>query len=87
MKSHITDKFRTLFRELPEDIQELARKNYKLFSENPQHPSLRFRHIRKGFYSIRISIRYRAIGELEGDEITWFWVGSHDEYDKILSDL
>ena len=30
---------------------------------------------------------YRALGLWEGDTITWFWIGSHAEYDTLLARL
>jgi hypothetical protein len=24
------------------------------------------------------------LGLVEGDEITWFWIGSHAEYDRLI---
>jgi hypothetical protein len=30
---------------------------------------------------------YRALGVREGDEIIWFWIGSHADYDRLLSRL
>jgi hypothetical protein len=30
---------------------------------------------------------YRALGVKEGDEIIWFWIGSHADYDRLLSRL
>jgi len=31
---------------------------------------------------------YRAIGILTAsDEIVWFWIGPHDEYEKVLKAL
>ena len=35
MNSHITDKFRKAFAELPADVQKQARQAYRLFIENP----------------------------------------------------
>ena len=35
--------FRKLFAALPPDVQRKARKNYKLWRENPAHPSLDFK--------------------------------------------
>ncbi|MDQ3815222.1 MAG: hypothetical protein M3347_14970 [Armatimonadota bacterium] len=87
MTSHITDRFRKAFAQLPEHIQRQAREAYKLFQQAPYHPSLRFRQIHpsKPIYSVRISIDYRAVGIREDDEITWFWIGSHSEYEKLRS--
>jgi len=34
-----------------------------------------------------VTLGYRAVGLLEDDEITWFWIGSHAEYDRLLDKL
>jgi hypothetical protein len=54
MNSHITDKFRKAFAELPADVQKQARQAYRLFIENPHHPSLRFKtnHPTRPIYSV-----------------------------------
>ncbi|WP_293125688.1 hypothetical protein [Okeania sp. SIO1I7] len=36
------------------------------------------------FWTVRIGIHYRAIAVGDGQEIVWFWIGHHAEYDKIL---
>jgi hypothetical protein len=36
-------------------------------------------------YSVRVGIGYRAVGVLEDDVIVWFWIGSHAEYNGLLS--
>jgi hypothetical protein len=35
--------------------------------------------------SVRISRGYRALGLRDGDLVTWFWIGSHTDYDKLLA--
>jgi len=89
MKSHTTKRFREAFRGLPKHIQRQAREAYKLFLQNPYHPSLRFKqvHPTRPIYSVRVSRDYRAVGVRDRDEIVWFWIGSHAEYDKLLSQL
>ena len=86
MNSHITAKFRKAFAELPADVQKQARQAYRLFRENPQHPSLRFKsiHPSRPIYSVRISMDYRAIGIRNGSDMIWYWIGSHAEYDKLI---
>jgi hypothetical protein len=42
-------------------------------------------HPSRPIYSVRIGIHYRALGVREGDDIVWFWVGSHDEYERLIS--
>lgn len=89
MKSRTTAQFRKAFAELPEQVQEQTREAYHQFKEDPSYPSLRFKkvHPELPIYSARISKNYRAVGQLDGNTVIWFWVGSHAEYDKLLSQL
>jgi hypothetical protein len=36
-------------------------------------------------WSVRINLQYRALGRRRGELIVWFWIGTHDEYDKLIS--
>lgn len=89
MKSHITANFRKTFRALPPSVRQQARDAYKLFRDNPNHPSLRFKRVHPDppVYSVRINVDYRALGVREKDAVIWFWIGSHADYDKLLSRL
>jgi hypothetical protein len=69
---------------LPGEIQTLARKNYRLWRENPRHRSLKFKEVLPNVWSVRIGLHYRALGRIRGDAIYWFWIGPHAEYDRIL---
>jgi len=64
-----------------------ARKAFSLWAENPFHPSLHFKCVNRDedIWSVRISRGYRALGILENDTVTWFWVGSHDDYGRSFS--
>lgn len=86
MKSKTTRAFRALLAKLPRSIRAEAQKSYKLFQENPAHPGLQFKCVQKKakVYSARISLDYRALGTLDGDEVVWMWIGSHADYDKLL---
>ena len=39
---------------------------------------------RSPVYSVRVSIDYRASGELDDGDTVWFWIGHHQEYDRLL---
>jgi len=86
MISHTTEPFRQMFSYLPEPIQRQAKKAYKQFQQDPQHPSLHFKliHSTKPIYSVRINIDYHTIGIRTENEMVWFWIGAHKEYDKLL---
>lgn len=89
MNSRVTPGFRRAFRTLPGEVQELARKAHRLWLENPHHPGLHFKKIQPEppIYSVRIGIAWRAVGVLDGDEMTWFFIGSHADYDELLRRL
>ncbi len=78
-----------MFAKLPDSIKRRARSAYHLFRENPYHPSLHFKPVHSvlPIYSVRIGLNYRALGIRSGDLISWFWIGPHAEYDKLLSQL
>lgn len=89
MNSRTSRRFREAFDRLPREIQDRAREAYHLFTQNPQHPGLRFRKLRDDppTYSVRITRGYRALGILEADTITWVWIGDHDRYEEEISRL
>jgi hypothetical protein len=63
-----------------------ARRAYGQFLGNPLHPSLRFKRL-GGYdhiWSVRINEQYRAVGERQGDTVFWFWIGTHNEFDKLF---
>jgi mRNA-degrading endonuclease RelE of RelBE toxin-antitoxin system len=87
MQSRTTEDFRKRLSKLPKDIQERARKNFELWVENPRHPSLQFKKVHPSdpIYSARVSRDYRAVGFKDDDTFVWFWIGPHDEYERLLS--
>jgi hypothetical protein len=89
MKSKRTKQFKDLFAELPESVQRQANDAYRLFKANPSHPGLSFKPVSsKGpVYSVRIGLHYRALAIRKPDYLVWFWIGSHADYDKMLSRL
>ena len=84
MTSKASADFRACFDALPKSIQRTARKQYKLFRQNPSHPSLQYKELEPGLMSIRVILGYRALGWRRGDAVLWFWIGSHAEYDRLI---
>ncbi len=86
IESRTTHSFRSAFAALPHEIQTRAHRAYRLFREDPGHPSLRFKKVAgvEKLYSVRIGLGYRALGVLEGSTIIWFWIGSHADYDRLI---
>ena len=86
MNSFLTEQFLTHYRALPKQVREQARQAYALFIQDPHHPSLRFRrvHPTRPIFSARVGIDYRVVGLRNGNDIFWYWIGSHSEYDQLL---
>ena len=85
MKSFTTPDFWQNYGELSSEIKQQAQKAYQLWQQNPSHPSLFFKKVGKNLWSARITRDYRALALKKGDDYYWVWIGTHEEYDKILN--
>ena len=87
MKHIALPRFWQCYQQLPREVQALADKNFRLLKSNPYHPSLHFKKIgdAQQLWSVRVGVHYRALGREKPEGIVWFWIGVHDEYDKLLS--
>ena len=83
MKHRATPDFWFYYRQLPPEIQELADRCYELLKQDPRYPSLHFKKVGR-FWSVRVGLHYRAVAVEQDNDIAWFWIGTHAEYDKIL---
>lgn len=86
MISRTTKKFRKLYEALPKDLKQQSKETYFKFKKDPYYPSLCFKqiHSTKPIFSVRISLDYRALGLLKNNAIVWFWIGTHEEYNKLV---
>lgn len=89
MTSQTTEEFRREFAKLPKTIQGRARAAYRQFRVNPRHNSLQFKkvHRTRPVYSARVTDDYRVLGIVDGNAIGWFWIGKHEEYERLLKSL
>jgi hypothetical protein len=78
-----TDRFWGLFERLPDSVQKTAKKNFELLKANPNHPSLHFKKT-GNFWSIRAGMNYRALAVEVDQDFIWVWIGTHDEYERII---
>jgi hypothetical protein len=86
VRSRATARFWKLYAALPARVQQLARKNYQLWQDDENHPSLGFKRLRGGSgkrFSIRVGEHYRAVGQRLDNSIEWVWIGSHEDYNKF----
>lgn len=86
MRSATTPDFWVCFQGLPKSVQQRAKDAYRLWRNDPQHPGLHFKRLNttRALYSVRVGIHYWALGLLDQDVVTWFWIGSHAEYDRLV---
>ena len=85
MISRASSDFWAAYDRLPAAVQRHARKQYQRFRQDPHHPSLHFKELSTGLVSVRVTLSYRALGYREGETILWFWIGTHAEYDRLIS--
>jgi hypothetical protein len=87
--SRTNPQFHHEFARLPARVKRQARSAYRRFKENPHHPGLRFKKLPPfdDIWSLRINDSHRAVGRRRGEEILWFFIGTHGEYDALLKSL
>jgi hypothetical protein len=82
--SRTTARFWECFHSLPSHLQQAAREKYELWQADPFHPSLHFKELAPDLWSVRINIVYRALARRRGDLVVWFWIGTHEQYDRLI---
>lgn len=83
MKHFATPGFWFHYRRLPDDIRQIADKNFALLRQDSRHPSLRLKKIGQN-WSARVGLHYRVLVKERAEGLIWFWIGPHDEYDQLL---
>ena len=78
-----TPGFWKLYHALPQEIQDLADKNFALLKSDPSHPSLHFKKV-GALWSARVGRHYRVIATEREEGLVWSWIGPHAEYDHLL---
>lgn len=84
MKHHATTDFWECYHRLPEAAQRAADRHYDLLRQDPRHPSLHFKRVGR-LWSVRAGSGYRALAAEAADGFVWFWIGTHDEYERLLT--
>lgn len=85
MTSRGTPEFWQLYHDLPPEIRAAARQAYRKFAANPALPGLQLERLRSDerFWSVRVTRNYRAAARrYDRDNWLWFWIGTHDEFDR-----
>ena len=84
LKHFASPEFWFHYRRLPHTVRDLADKNFQALKAGPRHPSLHLKQV-GDFWSVRVGLAYRALGTTCEGGIIWFWIGSHADYDRLLS--
>ena len=79
-----TSTFWKYFNKLPEQIKKLSQSQFDLLKQNPLHPSLHLKKVGK-FWSVRISLDYRALAYKDDDDYIWVWIGNHNDYERLIN--
>ena len=77
------ERFWKCFENLPAFVQKTAKNNFELLKTDPSHPSLHFKKIGV-FWSVRVGMSYRALAVEDGNDFIWVWVGTHDDYERMI---
>lgn len=64
-------------------MREQADRQFALLKADPSHPSLRFKKVGR-FRSARVNPWVRALAVESGNDLVWFWIGTHTEYERLI---
>ena len=81
-----TARFWKCFDNLPHHIKIIAEENFKILKENPRHPSLHIKRVGK-LWSVRLGLNYRALAVEDELGFIWIWIGTHDEYGRMIKQM
>jgi hypothetical protein len=80
---HASPAFWKAYEALAPGVREIADRSFALLKDDPQHPSLRLKKV--GIYwSARVDKRHRALAMEVEDGLLWFWIGTHDDYGRLI---
>lgn len=75
-----TATFKKTYKKLPKDIQKQFDTKCILFTENPYHPSLRFKRIQgtRTLWELSVTMNYQVTLEITETHVIFRKIGSHD---------
>jgi hypothetical protein len=71
------------YEKLPASIRAKADRRFARLRADPFHASLHFKQAGR-YWSARVDDSYRALAIRDKDDVIWFWIGTHAEYDHLL---
>jgi hypothetical protein len=83
-----------MFDRLPANIQEIAKRVFERFCQDPACPTLEHRRLKdtdkgrhhEGSLKVSVTHRFRAIyvPDRQSDTNVWYWIGSHEDYNNFV---
>ncbi len=77
------------YKSLDKQTQSQAKDAFRRFKDDPENPGLNFERMKsnRDLCSARVNVGIRAGGVIRGDTITWFFIGSHSEWDRLIKSV
>lgn len=83
MAHRATTKYWFHYRQLSDEIRTVADRAFESLKSDARHPSLQFKKVGR-YWSVRVGLHHRALAVEAGTDLVWFWIGSHDEYERQI---
>jgi hypothetical protein len=83
MRHRTTPRFWEHYQNLPEAVRNLADKSFQHLQRDPRHPSLQFKKV-GNLWSVRVGLAHRALAVEDCEDFLWVWIGTHDDYDRLI---
>jgi len=84
VKHLASGKFWEAYNKLHPEVKQLADANFTLLKQDERHPSLQLKKVGR-FLSVRVGRSHRALAVQSKQGLVWFWIGSHSEYDRLIT--
>lgn len=84
MSHRATSRFWACYESLSPEVQRLADEAFELLKRDSRHPSLHLKKVGR-FWSARVGAHHRVLAVQDGSGLVWFWIGRHDEYDRLIA--
>ena len=78
-----TPDFWDLYHRLSPATRDLADRCFALLRADPNHPSLHFKRVGR-YWSARVGRKHRVLAVEQAEGLIWFWIGRHEEYERLL---
>lgn len=85
MNSYTTPEFWTACAALPPPVKQAAREKCRLQPKDPPRSSVCLDPKAHHCSVRRVTRGYRALAIRVPEGFLWFWIGKHDEYERLIS--